>query len=123
VADVELFDFGDGGDRRDVPGGESVTCMNREAEAVAVAGRGLERAKDCRIIRMVGVLARVQLNSDGAKVARRETISMSGSMKRLVRTPIAASCSIADRSAFGSRVTSSPPSVVTSSRRSGTNVT
>ena len=70
MTDVELLDFGDRRDRRDVAGRESVTGVDRETEVVSVTRRVLERAKHGRIVRMVRVSTGVQLDGHGAEVAR-----------------------------------------------------
>jgi len=70
MADVELLDFGDRRDRRDVVRREAVAGVDGETELVSVTRRILERAKHGRLVRMVCVSTGVQLDGHGAEVAR-----------------------------------------------------
>jgi hypothetical protein len=70
MANVQLLDLGDGGDWTDVARGESVPRMDGEPTIGSEARRRLEGAKDWEIVGMVSVAARVELDRDGAEVAR-----------------------------------------------------
>jgi hypothetical protein len=72
---------------------------------------------------MVSVSTGVELDRDGAEVAGPGDCAHVRIDEQARSDPDGAKASMADRSPWGSRETSSPPSVVTSSRRSGTKVT
>src|SRR5215211_5915156 len=69
VADVELLDFGNRGDRPDVSCREPVARVHRQPELLSLARGVLERPESGGVVRMVSVPTGVQLDRDSAKVA------------------------------------------------------
>ncbi len=70
MADVELLDFGDCCNRPDVVRGEPVPRVDGKTDLVSVASGVLERTKNVRLVRMMRIAPRVQLDGNGAEVPR-----------------------------------------------------
>ena len=123
MADVELLDLGNRGHWRHVPSGQAVADVDGKPSLFAEACGSLQSAERGWVVRVVRVLSGVQLDCYRSEIARasngvRVRIDEEARSHSGVGKPLDGA-----RSASGSRETSRPPSVVISSRRSGTNVT
>jgi hypothetical protein len=69
VANIQLFDLGDGRNRRNVFDRQAMSGVDREPDLRAVPSSLLQRSKGGWIARRVGVRARVELDGKRAELS------------------------------------------------------